>query len=208
MEGVRLSAAGLAALAAVAGCGGRSHGVDGGPPFDAAWEDAAAIGAPVVDAAGVDADLTACPALDPSGYGACGSVLGAIFDGNQCVEVSGCDCGADCAGFFPTVEACASGCAAAGRCNTGKFLGPDLPIEVGDFCDLLEPCGQGDPSTLAQVLSVWPDLTCGGAETHCTCATTLMCYAQTVTIDADVYRRACAASLLPTVACVSCTVFL
>jgi hypothetical protein len=211
MEGLMSTVSRRVALAAlvvfVAGCGGRTAPIDGGPP-DAHSADAAASDAVPTDAAPMDADFSACPVLEPTAYGDCANVLGAVFDGRHCVPVSGCDCGADCAAFFPTVESCATGCAAVGRCNTDKFRAPELPLRVGYFCDLVEPCGDNDAATLAEVLSIWPTITCGGSETYCICPTTLMCYAQSVVLDEDLYRRACAITLLAGIDCVSCTIFL
>ncbi len=68
-----------------------------------------------LDKAGVSMDYEgqckpACVKLDPKGYGACAAVLGVVFDGNQCVTVSGCSCGNDCAFFFKTLDECKLAC--------------------------------------------------------------------------------------------------
>ena len=57
-----------------------------------------------------DCGAASCVAVDPHGYGDCLAVLGVAFDGAQCVGVSGCDCGADCALFFESMQACEAAC--------------------------------------------------------------------------------------------------
>lgn len=61
---------------------------------------------------GLEPPEPTCQALDPNAYGDCDLPLGVAFDGAQCVPVSGCDCGADCAAFYTDTAACESACGA------------------------------------------------------------------------------------------------
>jgi len=48
-----------------------------------------------------------CMPMDAHGVGECLAVLGVVFDGEQCVALSGCDCeGADCDLLYDTMDEC------------------------------------------------------------------------------------------------------
>jgi hypothetical protein len=52
-----------------------------------------------------------CPTvLPPYDYGDCDAVLGTVFNGSECIEISGCDCEPDCDLFFPDYATCMEMC--------------------------------------------------------------------------------------------------
>lgn len=54
-------------------------------------------------------------------FGDCGLELGAVFDGTQCVPVTGCACtGEDCP-LFESVSQCATACSIQGWCQVDKL---------------------------------------------------------------------------------------
>jgi hypothetical protein len=50
-----------------------------------------------------------CQKIDPFAYGFCEMLMGAAFDGQACVYVSGCGCD-DCTGIFDTMQECMAAC--------------------------------------------------------------------------------------------------
>src|SRR5262245_53794150 len=125
-------------------CASCSDGSEQPHPLDAALDvaypsplDAGPdVAAPTpIDAAPDVADP--CPAVDPGAYGDCGLSLGAAYDGERCVFVSGCDCAPDCALFHPSRELCAQACAATGGCNENVVFAYPVgtPFEPGIVCD-------------------------------------------------------------------------
>lgn len=72
-------------------------------------------------------------------FGDCGVELGAVFDGTQCVPVTGCECtGEDCP-MFESLSQCAIDCSAQGWCQADKInynnRPPGQPRCDGELCD-------------------------------------------------------------------------
>jgi hypothetical protein len=85
-----------------------------------------------------------CAPQDVSGEGNCRALLGVKFDGDSCVNVSGCSCdGYDCDGLYDTREACRSAnseCLDGGdRCGMGRSCGDDQWCDYPD-----DSCGAND----------------------------------------------------------------
>lgn len=71
-------------------------------------------------------DVQRCVIQNKTQFGDCNQIIGAVFDGHQCVEAKGCeDCKGDDCPMFDSIESCASSCAQNGWCQAGKF--PHLP---------------------------------------------------------------------------------
>ena len=71
-----------------------------------------------------------CVPVEPYTHGICGLLLGVIFDGEKCVNESGCSCEPDCEFIFPTLEACEEACKAPAACVT------DDDCDDDDLCTL------------------------------------------------------------------------
>lgn len=71
-------------------------------------------------------DAQSCKTQNMTQFGDCGQRIGVVFDGHQCVEVTGCEgCkGEDCP-MFKSIDACISSCAQNGWCQSQKL--PYLP---------------------------------------------------------------------------------
>ncbi len=152
-----------------------------------------------------------CRAVDPNAYGACEWEIGFAFAGAACVRVTGCDCGADCAAFFPSLADCATTCAAQGRCNPAKLRGPGGgSLTVGDFCDELHACGPyADPTAHDAVVRLMPPADCAPAGPVCGSTDALRCRVDPgAPIDAATYEALCAMSLIESVRDIQCIVWL
>ncbi|HIN85620.1 MAG TPA: hypothetical protein EYN06_03985, partial [Myxococcales bacterium] len=81
-------------------------------------------------------DPTTCQTLDPNSFGPCEAELGIVFDGQNCVTASGCDCGSDCDAFYDTIEACKEACISKDKC--ADFVAPGCVqsgCPEGQTCD-------------------------------------------------------------------------
>ena len=83
-------------------------------------------------------DAQRCAVQKKTQFGACDNVIGAVFDGRQCVEAKGCpNCQGDDCPMFDSIESCASSCAQNGWCQLQK-----IPVLSEPECTLnscLEP---------------------------------------------------------------------
>jgi hypothetical protein len=87
-----------------------------------------------------ESEEVSCPIQEPTGFGDCDQPIGAVFDGIECVAVSGCDCdGQDCPAF-DSVEACAEACGRAGWCQSQRL--PRTLLSDDSGCPDTQ-CGQG-----------------------------------------------------------------
>ncbi|MBZ5712552.1 hypothetical protein [Nannocystis pusilla] len=162
-------------------------------------------GTSTTDDTGVDPQCL--PALGD--YGVCATPLGWAFDGVECTMRSGCDCAPDCDNFFPTAVACATGCAAADRCNPDRFDAAGIaepPVVQGAFCDGVYMCPADDllKDAYQQIFGM---LTCEPGGFPCSengehCAGLFA-----GTLGPDEWAKLCAASLLPASGPFFCTVF-
>ena len=95
-----------------------------------------------------------CPVVSGD-YGACQAVLGWGFNGEDCQQYSGCDCGADCANLHQEIDGCTASCEGMGFCDESVFdgfgLAPD-GWDVGQYCDDLSVCVASDVVPLVQAL--------------------------------------------------------
>jgi hypothetical protein len=161
----------------------------------------------------VDADLPPCLAVDPRGFGECDLPLGAVFDGSECVEVTGCECtGPGCPRFTTTGE-CAVACAAAGFCRDDKQTWVAAPIaSVGTFCDALYACFDSDVDPSSRFESYLPRLLyrcrqsgyCSRDEWGCGARGDLG--GSLLYVDESMCLEVCAATLLPEVTRVTCVI--
>lgn len=163
----------------------------------------------------------ACRVQRADEFGDCGEALGAVFDGAQCVPVTGCACtGEDCP-LFESVSQCASACSAQGWCQADKLIHTSTQSKVQPPCDGIF-CGTAfamcihaevDPSV--ELNKVAPNLmmTChrggrgyclvtgpGCSEQEWCCSTTRNVW----TLDATQSSEMCALSLLTTSIQISC----
>jgi hypothetical protein len=192
-----------AASDAAAGSG-RDSGVDAGV-------DAGADAATDTDAGGgldsgpeQDAGpLPPCEIRNPSDYAddACPGAIGAVFDGDQCRVVTGCDAGAD--GLFRDLGDCARGCAEAGQCDWGEIVDvlPDNP----DLCWSVVACTDnlGELRLLRDAMAA---TSCDDSGLSSYCGPEMGCQRNVydeVSRD-DMIHAACGATLLPFVDRVRC----
>lgn len=64
-----------------------------------------------------------CSAMEAWGEGACEAIIGVVWNGSSCAEISGCGCsGTDCPHLFESQEACEAVFSACGR-SCGGFAG-------------------------------------------------------------------------------------
>lgn len=167
----------------------------------------------------------ACRVQRADEFGDCGEALGAVFDGAQCVPVTGCACtGEDCP-LFESVSQCASACSAQGWCQIDKLKYNYRPLGKppcdGEFCGtVFAMCikSEVDPST--DLNKVAPNLTpmnCGPGDgvTYCSfeepgCSREDWCCYTTRglwDLDATKTTEMCALSLLVTSTNISCLSF-
>lgn len=148
---------------------------------------------------------SACGVADGD-YGDCDAALGWAFDGVACQLRSGCDCGRDCALFFPTVVACAQSCAAAGECNEDKLVGTAIAkdLELGGGCDSISTCGPDDPAFADQLLEYFDALY--GCEADGFCGGQRCTIDAAVEVDEALWLELCAASLDPSLGEIECAV--
>ena len=70
----------------------------------------------------IEEDIQRCQVQQKTQFGDCGEVIGAVFDGQQCVEATGCpNCQGDECPMFDSIESCASSCAQNGWCQLQKM---------------------------------------------------------------------------------------
>ena len=85
-------------------------------------------------------DAQRCAVQKKTQFGACDNVIGAVFDGRQCVEAKGCpNCQGDDCPMFDSIESCASSCAQNGWCQTQKMLALPLPQPPCSRLNCVEP---------------------------------------------------------------------
>ncbi len=141
-------------------------------------------------------------------YGPCDAIIGWAFNGDECVEISGCDCGDDCDLFFDSLDDCALTCAGAGECNTQKFSGEALaedPFVQGNTCDEVNVC---TPDVwMEAVMALFPDqFVCEG--NGFPCDGTNKCAVQWAgEVGPELWEQLCAASLVPGVDKVACVIW-
>ncbi len=93
-----------------------------------------------VDATGTACETDPCEPMLAGGEGACLLVLGTVWDGTQCRDVSGCSCvGEDCSRLFETFEECETAYAA---CLGGGGGGGECGGRTGATCGITEWCDQ------------------------------------------------------------------
>ncbi|MEZ4449364.1 MAG: hypothetical protein R3B09_07790 [Nannocystaceae bacterium] len=148
----------------------------------------------------------ACADLGAVDFGDCDAIVGWIFDGEACALRSGCGCEPHCEGVYESAQACALGCAATGACATAKMKAAGIaadPFVVGSFCDGVYLCG-GDEADLLALFPGQP----WEAKAGYPCESEPMCtaYYQGI-VDAPRWEQLCAASLLPAVNAINCTVW-
>lgn len=139
-----------------------------------------------------------CLDVSREDYGDCDAFLGYAYDGSACRAVGGCDCGSNCDHFFASAVDCASSCAATGGCNQdaiyAAFLAMD-PIQIGTHCDEVDACAIQDTDAANWLAELFPGISCDGGAP---CEMGQPCTLQNAgIIDADQWRKLCAASLLP-----------
>jgi hypothetical protein len=136
-----------------------------------------------------------------------------VFDGSECVEVTGCECtGPGCPRFTTTGE-CAVACAAAGFCRDDKQTWVAAPIaSVGTFCDALYACFDSDVDPSSRFESYLPRLLyrcrqsgyCSRDEWGCGARGDLG--GSLLYVDESMCLEVCAATLLPEVTRVTCVI--
>ena len=135
-------------------------------------------------------------------YGKCLAELGYAFVDGWCNMISGCSCEPDCEFFFADPIACATTCAAAGKCDEAIIKGAGLAppaVGPGSFCDEVDACV--DLPGLKELfpnLSCEPGLPCGATNCH------LLFQGE---LTPALWQQICAASLLPGVDELYCVVF-
>ncbi|MCB9700847.1 MAG: hypothetical protein H6711_03020 [Myxococcales bacterium] len=148
----------------------------------------------------------ACADLGDVDFGDCDAVLGVIFDGTSCKTLSGCSCEPHCDAIFKHAAACATTCAAEGHCRLELFEGKGIfkgPWEMDALCDQVDVCG-GELGALGEVL---PAATCEAMAPYpCDGAPGCTHHLQGP-ISPEAWAQFCAASLLPGVSLVACTVY-
>jgi len=147
-----------------------------------------------------------CDDLREVDFGDCATPLGWIFDGEACVPLSGCDCGANCDAVFLEPSECADACAAIGECRKDLLLGKGIiegPYGLGDFCDSFSICGD----TSMSVPDLLPSAQCI-EDGNYPCNGELSCSVDSTEpmLTEDQLEKLCAASLLPGVNLVACVV--
>jgi len=104
------------------------------------------------------------------GYGDCDMWLGYAFDNGRCRGFGGCSCDPDCGHFFETMQACAEGCAAEGRCDDTLMQGAGIApahFAVGDFCDEIIACFRPEAVMPDTIPALVPGATCVAPSTFC-----------------------------------------
>jgi hypothetical protein len=162
----------------------------------------------------LEVDGAECPVQDPTSYGDCRMSLGVVFDGEDCVAASGCDCDGGGCPQFDSLTECARECSGASVCTED-----DLPTYARDtepvMCRFLH-CGleltfcvssQSDPADQLGALFPNERVACEKDARNCTLAAALgggtaceqgdWCCWIDGRLDVDSLRGACAASLLP-----------
>lgn len=105
----------------------------------------------------IDEDVQRCQVQQKTQFGDCGDVIGAVFDGQQCVEVKGCpNCQGDDCPMFDSIESCASSCSQNGWCQTQKMLALPLPQPPCSRLNCVEPfvaciVSEADPTNQLEV---------------------------------------------------------
>lgn len=178
---------------------------------------ATVVGTTTLDSSGTAAgtETTAETTAGPAGscaavggeYGDCDAFLGYAFDGATCKGFSGCDCGPDCAHFFPGPVECAASCAAAGECREDIVEAKALamaPIGPGSLCDQVDAC-VNSPELQTWLGELFPGLACeaGG---FCDSGDNCHLLFQNV-LSQEQWTQICAATLLPGVEQILCVVF-
>ncbi|MBL9102691.1 MAG: hypothetical protein JNL82_17225 [Myxococcales bacterium] len=176
-------------------------------------DTATAVGTTTLDSSGTAAgsETTAGPAGSCAAvggeYGDCDAFLGYAFDGAACKGFSGCDCGPDCAHFFPGPVECAASCAAAGECREDIVEAKALamaPIGPGSLCDEVDAC-VNSPELQAWLGELFPGLACeaGG---FCDSGDNCHLLFQNI-LSQEQWTQVCAATLLPGIEQILCVVF-
>jgi hypothetical protein len=96
---------------------------------------------------------TGCRAMEATGVGPCDAVLGWVWEGARCAEISGCECeGPDCASLFVSGAACEAEygtCDQPIRQTCGGFAG--VQCRRDEFCDYDDAlCGGADGTGLCR----------------------------------------------------------
>jgi len=68
-----------------------------------------------------DQDAGVCTEIPDFDAGSCEKLMGWGFDGNQCVQYTGCECEPYCGELFEEAVDCIRSCSAAGHCYTAKM---------------------------------------------------------------------------------------
>jgi hypothetical protein len=87
--------------------------------------------------------IAVCKTLDPNSFGVCAAIIGVVFDGEKCVEASGCDCGNQCSYVFKTMLACEISCKVGSTDLCADFEQPGCSkkgCDEGMICDITVGC--------------------------------------------------------------------
>lgn len=158
------------------------------------------------DTAGTTGGGSACVDLGDVDFGDCEAIVGFVFDGEGCVLRSGCGCEPHCDDVFASADACALACAGAGVCDADKMKASGIaadPFVVGSFCDGVYICG-GDEPTLAALFPGQPYEPQGGYPCE---GASMLTASYAGEVDAAAWEQLCAASLLPGVTEIHCTIW-
>ncbi|MEZ4446867.1 MAG: hypothetical protein R3B72_47750 [Polyangiaceae bacterium] len=151
-------------------------------------------GAGATSGAGGQGGGTVCQAA-LGDYGDCDLALGWAFDGQDCVAISGCDCGMDCSAFEQDLQSCIGAC--PDYCDSTAFLGEGIGGDgwgEGAFCDELYTCVKSDvvPNlelVLGTSLSCETGVICPVGEERCLLQSS-------VTVSPSLYSGLCATTLV------------
>jgi hypothetical protein len=116
--------------------------------------------------------------------------------GQRCRPLGGCGCAPDCEAIFPSAVDCALVCSAQGQCNQDVLVGRGLVQQTaqGSWCDNLDVC-LDNASELDGESWFGAPVSCDGTE-RCSGSLTYP-LARSTLIDAALWQRICATSLLP-----------
>lgn len=105
-----------------------------------------------------------CRTQRTDSFGECGLDLGAVFNGTECVPVTGCECTGEECPDFGSVSQCAKTCGIEGWCQTDKFNHTSTTPNQSPPCDgffcgsVLAVCMDSEENPALQLSVVAPEL--------------------------------------------------
>lgn len=171
----------------------------------------------------IEEDNLRCKTQQKTQFGDCGEVIGAVFNGQQCVEATGCPgCQGDDCPMFDSIDSCATSCAQNGWCQVDKMPLLSVPqcIQIGceeplvtcvssntDPTNQFKPLGRGDVKAVC--LEKDANAFCRKSQVACTDEGQWCCHyrREYSNLNSDELTQVCALTLQPNIQQVGCLFF-